>query len=167
MISTPLTHQKQARIIPPRPWHTMTAPEVAVYHAVEPAAGLTDATARDHLARVGPNRLRAQKHESLWETILEEVREPMVLLLLITGVFYGVWGELSDTITIFVVILIVVGVEIFNERRAERAIATLSALAEPTVPVRRAGQQREISAEEVVPGDVILLQEGRRVPADA
>lgn len=149
------------------PWHTLTIPAIATRLGVEVRAGLSENEAHQRLQQFGANRLREKKQESLWETILEEIREPMILLLLATGVLYAIWGEPADTLTIFVVIFIVVGVEIFNERRAEKALASLSQLAEPTVLVRRDGQSRSVPAEAIVPGDVILLESGQRIPADA
>ena len=91
----------------------------------------------------------------------------MILLLLVTGILYSVWGGLSDALTIFFVIFTLVGVEILNERRAQKAIAHLRTLAEPTASVRRSGRIIEIPVEQLVPGDVILLGAGRHVPADA
>jgi Ca2+-transporting ATPase len=80
----------------------------------------------------------------------------MQLLLLATGVLYAVFGDLEETLTIFMVILFVIATEVVNETRAERAMAALSTLAEPTAVVRRAGRTEEIPAEAVVPGDVLL-----------
>ena len=148
-------------------WHTLTAQEVSTQLNVDSAVGLTAADARQRLTQFGSNRLRQEKHEPVWEIFLEELREPMVLLLLFTGVLYAIWGELSDTLTIFFVILTLTAVEVVNERRASKAIAALSRLAEPTALVRRNGQAIELPAEQVAPGDVILLEAGRRISADA
>jgi len=131
------------------------------------AGGLTSEEARRRLAAMGPNRLREVKRESLLEVFLEEVREPMILLLLVTGVLYSIWGKPEDAVTIFAVILALVGVEVWNEHRAERAIASLRELAEPTAPASRDGRVVEVPTEELVPEDAILLAAGRRVPADA
>ncbi len=148
-------------------WHMQTAQATSTQLNVDSAIGLTEVDARQRLTHYGANRLRQEKHEPIWEIFLEEIREPMVLLLLCTGVLYAIWGELSDTLTIFFVILTLTVVEVVNERRASNAIAALSQLAEPTTLVRRNGQAVELSAEQVVPGDVILLKAGRRIPADA
>ncbi|MGQ9554452.1 MAG: cation-translocating P-type ATPase [Anaerolineae bacterium] len=151
----------------PRPWHALTIAEISAAFAVNGESGLSQVEARRRLAEFGPNRIRREERESILEVFLEEVREPMILLLLVTGILYSIWGEASDTITIFAVIFTLVAVEVFNERRAERAISALSKLAEPTVAVHRDGGYAEVLAEEVVPGDVVLLQAGKRVPADA
>ena len=128
--------------------------------------GLSEAEATERLRRHGPNRLHESEPEPLWEELLEELAEPMILLLLGTGALYALWGEAGDAATILVVILALVAVEVFGERRAESAVAALRRLAEPTAPVRRDGRVREVAREQVVPGDVVLLEAGRRVPAD-
>jgi Ca2+-transporting ATPase len=129
--------------------------------------GLTSDEARLRLAEHGPNLLAPRRRESLPAAFLEELTEPMILLLLLVGVLYGVWGELPDTITIFAVIVALVGVEVGNERRAERAIAALRELSAPTAHVLRDGRPSEVRTHDIVPGDVVLLEPGARVPADA
>src|SRR6476660_9771733 len=93
------------------PWHTYTDAAVLEIFHVEGTMGLSDEEARVRLARKGPNRLTEDEREPLWKEFLEEVREPMILLLLVTGVLYAVWGNLADTVTIFAVILFVIGIE--------------------------------------------------------
>ncbi|MBE3557683.1 MAG: cation-transporting P-type ATPase [Ktedonobacteraceae bacterium] len=152
---------------PEQPWQAWSIADLRARFAVDPASGLTEQEARKRLARYGPNALREEKRESFWSVFLEEVREPMILLLLVTGVLYSLWGKLQDALTIFAVILVLVGVEVYNEYRAKQAIAGLSKLAEPTASVRREGQYQEVPVEAIVPGDILLLEAGRRVPADA
>ena len=160
--STPI-----ASSAPDRPWHALPANEIQSHFGVDSSTGLDEATVQQQLAQCGPNRLAAARQETVWQVFLEEMREPMILLLLGTGVLYSVWGDLADTVTILGVILLLVGAEVFNEYRAKKAIAGLSKLSEPTALVRRQGQDAELPVENIVPGDLILLQAGRRVPADA
>jgi Ca2+-transporting ATPase len=148
-------------------WHAQTAMEVGNYLGTDVTVGLSQAEAQRCLVDLGPNRLDEEEKEPIWEVFLEEIREPMMLLLLVTGLLYAIWGELIDTLTIFFVILTLIGIEVFNERRAQRAIQALREMAEPTTLVRRSGQLVEIPADDLVPGDVIMLQAGRRIPADA
>lgn len=148
-------------------WHSLDAARVAAALEVDPTSGLGDAEARVRLEENGANRLRKEAAESIWETFQEELREPMILLLLATGALYAIWGELPDALTIFFVIFVLVAVEVVNERRAKSAISALSKLAEPTTQLRRDGRVQESPADELVPGDVALLQAGRRVAADA
>lgn len=147
-------------------WHALTAVEVSTHIGMTGGSGLTEPDALQRQTQFGLNRLVAEKAESIWDFFLEEIHEPMILLLLVTGVLYALWAQLGDTLTIFAVILALVGAEVLNERRAKTAIAALSELAEPTTPVRHDGHRTEMRGEYVVPGDVILLEAGRRVAAD-
>ena len=153
--------------VPDRAWHTMTPHEIESHFGTNSSTGLNESTVKPRLAQFGPNRLAEAKQQTIWQVFLEEIREPLILLLLGTGILYSVWGSISDALTILVVILLLVGAEVFNEYRAKKAIAGLSQLSEPTATVRRDGQDVELPVEEIVPGDLILLQAGRRVPADA
>src|SRR5215470_16649131 len=87
-------------------WHALSKAQAAETVDVDPATGLTPDEVSKRLAHYGPNLITVKRQESVWDTILEEVREPMILLLLGTGVLYGLWGGLGDALTIFVVILI-------------------------------------------------------------
>ncbi len=150
-----------------RAWQALSGQEACALLDTDEAAGLSEAVAAQRWAQYGPNKLYEERRESLWAELLEELREPTVLLLLLTGVLYSVWGKLEDAITIFAVILLVAGVELFNEQRAKRAIGALRKLAEPTAALRREGVVAEVPVEQIVPGDIVLLEAGRRVPADA
>lgn len=148
-------------------WYALPINDLFTHFDVQRDTGLKQEAVDCRLSQLGPNRLREAKQETLWRVFLEEIREPMILLLLVTGLLYSVWGNLTDALTIFFVILVLVGVEVLNEYRAKRAIAGLSKLSEPTASVRRDGEDIEIPVEDIVPGDIILLRAGRRVPADA
>src|SRR3989441_5686001 len=156
-----------AASVPDRAWHTMTPNEIESHFGTNSSTGLDESTVKPRLAQFGPNRLAEAKQKTIWQVFLEEIREPLILLLLGTGILYSVWGSIGDALTILVVILLLVGAEVFNEYRSKKAIAGLSQLSEPTATVRRDGQDVELPVEEIVPGDLILLQAGRRVPADA
>src|SRR2546429_2495110 len=153
--------------VPDRAWYTMTPTEVESHFGTDSSTGLDEATVLQRLAQFGPNRLAEARQQTIWQVFLEEIREPLVVLLLGTGVLYAVWGNIGDALTILCVILLLVGAEVFNEYRAKKAIAGLSTLYEPTAVVRRNGQDAEMPVEDIVPGDLILLQAGRRTPADA
>lgn len=148
-------------------WHSQSVDQVERDLGATPATGLTAAEAGQRLAIYGPNRPPSTPPVSFWQAYLKELQEPMILLLFGTGLLYLVWGEFSDALTIFVVILTLNTIEVLNEDRARKAIAALHRLAEPTALVRREGQASEVPGDQVVPGDVVLLQAGRRVPADA
>jgi Ca2+-transporting ATPase len=149
------------------PWHTAAINETAARLGSNLTEGLSSQEANARLAQAGPNILSIEKKEPFWEEFFEELREPMVVLLLVTGVLYAIWGELADAITIFVIILTLNTVEVINEQHSKKAIASLRKLTEPTASTRRDGHFQEIPVEQVVPGDLLLLQAGHRVPADA
>ncbi|WP_028231046.1 cation-translocating P-type ATPase [Paraburkholderia mimosarum] len=128
--------------------------------------GLTPDEAAVRLARFGPNRLFTPAAIRFWAVAAEEITEPMILLLVVVGVLYTVWGGLGDALTIFTVILLLVGAEIGNEFRAKRAIAALERLSTPKVRVRRGGKITMADIESVVPGDVLVLVQGARLAAD-
>jgi Ca2+-transporting ATPase len=131
--------------------------------------GLTTADAASRLSEFGPNML-VEEHEIRFLAILrEEITEPMILLLLTIGVLYGVInnGNLTDSLTIMVVVTVLVLAEVWNEYRAKKSITSLRKLASPTTTVLRDGKSVEVKTLNVVPGDVLILKPGGRVPADA
>ncbi len=129
--------------------------------------GLSEAEARDRLATYGPNVIVKPWEVSFLGIAMEEITEPMILLLLFVGAVYSVWGKLEDALTIFVVIILLVLAEVWNEYRAKKAIASLARIAAPLASVVRDGTIKDVKAEEVVPGDVLALTQGSRVAADA
>ena len=130
-------------------------------------AGLSQAEAEARLKKFGSNKLVKERTITFWGVFKEEVTEPMILLLLVVGVFYSVWGEVRDVVTIFAVIIALVFAEVFTEFRAKKSITALRKLSPTTTPVLRSGNYRQISATEVVKGDIIPLEIGDRVPADS
>ena len=132
-----------------------------------PEKGLTDQEAAKRLAAHGANRLVEEREIRFLAILREEITEPMILLLIAVGVLYTVWGTLGDALTIITVVTILVLVEVWNEFRAKRSIAALTKLASPTAKVLRNGQATEVLTTRIVPGDILLLKPGKRVPADA
>ncbi|MEM3594730.1 MAG: cation-transporting P-type ATPase, partial [Candidatus Jordarchaeaceae archaeon] len=128
--------------------------------------GLTSKEAEKRLEKYGPNILVKERKISFLSIFKEEVTEPLILLLIAVGVLYSIWGELRDAITIIIIISLLVFVEVWNEYRAKRSISALQRLAAPTVLVLRNGKLTEVRTTEIVPGDVIPLIAGQRVPAD-
>jgi P-type Ca2+ transporter type 2C len=129
--------------------------------------GLTSEEASRRLAASGPNVLYTAPPLRFFSILFEEIREPMILLLLFVGVVYSLTGKPEDALTIFVVIVLLVLAEVWNEFRAKKAIAALTEISAPRARVRRDGAAVEIASAEVVPGDVLLLTAGTRIAADA
>jgi len=148
-------------------WHAQETKEVIRQLGVDPDEGLTDQEAAQRLNKYGKNTLVQEREIRFLDIFREEVTEPMILLLIAVGVLYSVLGSLTDALTIIVIIIILVLAEVWNEYRAKRSIASLKQLAPPTTIVLRDCQPKEIQTEFLVPGDILLLKMGQRVPADA
>ncbi|MDD1659917.1 MAG: cation-transporting P-type ATPase [Methanomicrobiales archaeon] len=129
--------------------------------------GLSDAEAAELLGRVGPNEIFRAEPVNFFRIARHEITEPMILLLLVVGVVYAFLGkEITDALTIFTIILLLILVEVGNEYRAKKAIASLADVASPRARVLRGGKVAEIDALGVVPGDLLVLDQGTRVAAD-
>ena len=129
--------------------------------------GLSSREAKEKLLKSGLNRIFKATEISFFGIARHEVTEPMILLLLVVGFFYSIWGKLEDAITIFIVIILLVFAEVYNEFRAKKAIASLEKIAAPRTRVLRDGKVTEIDSENVVPDDILILTSGTKVAADA
>ncbi|BDG60880.1 cation-translocating P-type ATPase [Caldinitratiruptor microaerophilus] len=131
-----------------------------------PERGLTEREAQERLKRHGPNRTEVPRAVRFGAIFLEEIREPMILLLLAVAAAYSVFGEVGEALTVLAIIAGIVLVEVWTEYRAKRAVAALAALSAPVATVIRDGAARQIPAEQVVPGDILVLRAGMRIAAD-
>lgn len=151
-------------------WHALALRDLGGHLRSDPEArpleGLSGANATMRLKRFGRNELEAEEEEPWWKEALEALTEPLVLLLVAVGVLYAVFGKIEDAITIFVVIVTVAAVETITEARAKRAVKSLAALAAPEATVIRDGEPRVVPTWSLVPGDLVVLEAGNRVPAD-
>lgn len=129
--------------------------------------GLTAEEAARRLKEAGPNLIYSPPKISFFRIARHEVTEPMILLLLVVGFFYSIWGKIEDAVTIFVVIALLVLAEVYNEFRAKKAIASLEKIAAPKTKVRRDGTVIETDSEDIVPGDILILTPGTKIAADA
>jgi Ca2+-transporting ATPase len=131
-------------------------------------AGLTSAQAAQRLRESGRNELAPPtRHVGFVALALRVIADPMVLLLVVAGVAYLVFGDRFDAIVIAIALLPIVAVSAILEQRADNALERLRALAAPTATVVRDGEERHISALEVVLGDVLVLHEGDIAAATA
>ena len=129
-------------------------------------AGLSTAEATLRLQRDGANALPSSGRRTLLHIIWETAREPMFLLLLAAGTLYLLFGEPLEGMTLFGAVLVMLGLTMYQEGKTERAIEALRNLTSPQARVIRDGQTVHIAGNEVVEGDIMLLAEGDRVPAD-
>jgi Ca2+-transporting ATPase len=149
-----------------KPWHTQTTDETYVQLHSQPG-GLSNAEAVSRLQQYGANELQAAHRISPWEILLEQFKNVLILILLGATTISLFLGHGVESIVIAVIVLFAVGLGFLQEYRAERAIEALRKMAAPTATVLRDEVEIKIPARELVPGDVILLRTGDRVPADA
>jgi Ca2+-transporting ATPase len=161
-----------------KPWHAMETDEVLKELSVS-REGLSSQEARERLAKYGYNEIKKVKRRTALHMFLDEFKDIFILLLIAATIFsavIGYWemlhgGEFmeayADTITIGAIVVLCAVTGFVQEYRAEKAIEALKKLAAPKARVIRDGKEVIIPASEVVPGDILALEEGDHVPADA
>ncbi len=161
---------------PEIPWFVLPAEEVAARLGVDPAVGLSAEEAPRRLAEHGPNELQETRGRGPLAILAEQVSEPLTLVLVMAAAVAAAiwWLEADgpealpyDSLVILAIVVLNTALGFIQEYRAEQAVAALKRMTAPESTVRRDGQIRRIPAREVVPGDLLLLEAGDRVPADA
>lgn len=153
-----------------RPWHAMSYQETEeVLNTCED--GLSDEEAAKRLEKYGKNVLREVKPKSIWKMILEQISDIMVIILFIAMIFslvmYFIDGEgLPEAIVIFCVIVLNAAVGVIQEKKAADALEALKKMTAPNARVLRNGEESVVPASELVPGDIVYLEDGAIVPAD-
>ncbi len=130
-------------------------------------AGLSGQEAARRLREAGFNELPSSQPKNLLRIAGEILREPMLLLLVACSAIYFLLGNIREALVLSVFVTLVIGIEIYQQRKTERALEALRDLSSPRALVIRDGQRKRIAGREVVPGDILVLAEGDRVPADA
>ncbi|MBS1913290.1 MAG: HAD-IC family P-type ATPase [Bacteroidetes bacterium] len=133
---------------------------------IDPARGLTTEAAARMRERFGANRLPEAKRTSRLVLLLEQFNNPLIFILLGAAVLTSVVSDISEAITIFVVVTFNAIIGYVQEQRANERLNAVKSLTAPTARVTRNGEQRTIPAEELVTGDIVMLESGVRVPAD-
>ncbi len=147
-------------------WHHVSASDTTRRLGVDPDSGLSSAEASARQSEFGPNRLKEIPPRSPWLLLLDQFKGFLILVLIGAALLAAVIGEKSDAAVILVVVIINAFLGFYQEYRAERSLAALKKMLAPTAEVRRNGETVTLSAEELVPGDIVILATGDRVPAD-
>ena len=143
------------------------APQVNTLHPLEPREqGMSEDEAAIRLAADGPNELPSAKPRSMGRMGMALLCEPMFALLLGCGAIYLLLGNRQEALMLLAFVLVVMAITFFQEHKAERALEALRSLASPRARVVRGGVQRTIPGRDVVAGDIVMVAEGDRVPAD-
>ncbi len=146
-------------------WHTLSAEETlsALSSAKE---GLSSAEAASRQGTFGKNTLKQVKKKSIWKMILEQVLDVMVVILILAAVLSLVFHDWAEAAVIFAIVIINAVIGVVQEKKAADALAALSTLTAPTARVLRDGKECTLPAEDLVPGDIVILADGCVVPAD-
>src|SRR5512136_504048 len=129
--------------------------------------GLTEQEALERLAQDGYNELPSAKKRSLLYIVLDVVREPMFLMLIACGLLYLFLGDVEEALMLLGFVFVVMAITLYQEQKTELALEALRDLSSPRALVIRDGNQQRIPGREVVRGDILVLSEGDRIPADA
>jgi len=147
-------------------WHTLSAEETLKRLATLPQEGLSSEEAARRLQTFGPNRLTEKPRPGFLQLLLNQFNNFIVILLIAAALISAFLGEWVEAGAIFAIVLLNAVLGIIQESRAEQALAALKKLAAPEAQVIRDGRRQNIPAEELVPGDIVILEAGNFVPAD-
>ncbi len=150
----------------PRGWHQREVHELVAEHAVDPEHGLHAAEVERRLELHGPNELPSVAQRGPLAILAAQFTDFMVLVLLAAAVVSGLIGDLIDTLAILVIVVLNAVIGFMQSWRADRAMAALKQLAAARATVVRSQQTQEVAASKLVPGDIVLLEAGNKVPAD-
>jgi Ca2+-transporting ATPase len=148
-------------------WYRLSVDEVAQRVGTSLRTGLSREEAARRLTEFGPNEVEAGEGRSLWSLLLDQVKNVLIVILLIAVALSAVLGHATEAVVITVIVVFAVLLGFVQEYRAERAIEALREMAAPTASVLREGEPVEVAAREIVPGDLLLLEAGDRAAADA
>ena len=162
----PATTQQPQTPITSVAWHTENV-DAVLTRLETTLEGLSTTEARRRLDTNGPNELQASEQTSAWHTLAAQFKNVLILILLVATLLSGVLGHAIEATAIAVIVLFAVLLGFIQEYRAERALEALRKMAAPVAHLWRDGSETSIAARELVPGDIILLRAGDRVPADA
>jgi Ca2+-transporting ATPase len=147
-------------------WHTLTAEETQKKLGIS-SDGLSSNEAEVRFGLYGPNRIEAERKASPWKLLLDQFHNVLILTLLIATALSALLGHGLEAVAIAVIVLFAVLLGFVQEFKAEKAIEALREMAAPLARVRRDGKESVVSAVDLVPGDILLLAAGDRVPADS
>ncbi len=150
----------------PETWHALEVKSIAGRLGVDPVRGLDEGEARSRLESFGPNTLEASAKTPWYGVLVRQFTSVLIIILLVAAALSLAIGEVADSITIMVIVVLNGVLGFVQEWKAERAMEALQKMLSPRCRVVRGGRECEIEASLVVPGDVVVLEIGYRVPAD-
>lgn len=146
-------------------WHLLPLSEITQLLNTTPA-GIDEVTASERLCEYGKNQIEDKKRKTIFQMILSQLSDFMILILIGAAIVSGIIGDFTDTIIILAIIIINAVVGFIQEYRAEKAMAALKKMAANHARILREGKTMDIPASNLVPGDVVVLETGNIIPAD-
>lgn len=140
--------------------------EVVKKHGTDPRRGLTSSEASARLEKYGPNMIESSNKKSIWKKIFEQIADPMVLLLIAAAIVSAFTGDAIECAIIIAIVVINAIMSIIQEGKAEDSVAALQKMSSPEATVIRDGKRGHVKAEDLVPGDIVVLETGDIIPAD-
>ena len=133
---------------------------------VDPKTGLSSSEAKTRLEKYGPNSIESSNKKSMLQKILDQIIDPMVILLIVASIISAFTGDKIEAIIIIAIVIVNAIMSIYQEGQAEDSVAALQKMSSPEATVLRDGKRGKVKAEELVPGDIVILETGDIIPAD-
>lgn len=146
-------------------WHLLPLKEIAQLLNTTPL-GIDDLTASQRLVEYGKNQIIDKKKKTIFQMLLNQLKDFMIVILISAAVISGILGDITDTIIIFAIIILNAVLGTTQNYRAEKAIDALKQMAAINARILREGKTSDIPASDLVPGDVVILEAGNIIPAD-
>ncbi|MFB0972224.1 MAG: HAD-IC family P-type ATPase, partial [Neofamilia sp.] len=147
-------------------WYNLNTEEALAKLETSQNSGLSSEVAQKRLEEYGRNELEQGAKKSLLSKFIDQFKDPMILILIGASLLSAFVGEIEDTFIILAIVAVNSILSVYQEGKAEAAIEALQKMSAPNAKVIRDGRTREVSAPEVVPGDIVILETGSIVPAD-
>ncbi|MBS5969548.1 MAG: calcium-transporting P-type ATPase, PMR1-type [Clostridium perfringens] len=147
-------------------WYKKSKNEILKELDVDEKNGLSSNEALRRLEKYGKNKLVTKKKKTLFKQFLSQLKDVMIYILIIAAIISAFLGEISDALIILLVIIINAVIGVVQESKAEKALDALKELSTPKVLVKRDGSLKEILSEDIVPGDIVIIDAGRYIPGD-
>lgn len=147
-------------------WYKKSKNEILKELDVDEKNGLSSTEALRRLEKYGKNKLETKKKKTLFKQFLSQLKDVMIYILIIAAIISAFLGEISDALIILLVIVINAVIGVIQESKAEKALDALKELSTPKALVKRDGSLKEILSEDIVPGDIVIIDAGRYIPGD-
>ncbi|BAB80908.1 calcium-transporting P-type ATPase, PMR1-type [Clostridium perfringens] len=147
-------------------WYKKSKNEILQELDVDEKNGLSSTEALRRLEKYGKNKLETKKKKTLFKQFLSQLKDVMIYILIIAAIISAFLGEISDALIILLVIIINAVIGVIQESKAEKALDALKELSTPKALVKRDGSLKEIISEDIVPGDIVIIDAGRYIPGD-